>query len=92
MKKGLDYKKVERIAKGFSNHRRIQILELLSKEPELSVIEIAEKIKSEFKNVSAHINKMAIAGILIKRSAGNNVRHKLTKRGESILQFVRIIE
>ena len=78
--------------KGFANHRRLQVLELLNKEPELSVQEISEKLKSEFKNISAHINKMAVAGLVMKRNEGNNVRHKLTNRGKSILQFVRIIE
>ena len=83
---------MERIVKGFANHRRLQVLELLNKEPELSVQEISEKLKSEFKNISAHINKMAVAGLVMKRNEGNNVRHKLTNRGKSILQFVRIIE
>ena len=85
-------RQLERIVKGFANHRRLQVLELLYKEPELSVQEISEKLKSEFKNISAHINKMAIAGLVMKRSDTNMVRHKLTKRGKSILQFVRIIE
>ena len=92
MKNKLEYKKLERIVKGFANHRRLQVLELLYKQPELSVQEISEKLKSEFKNISAHINKMAIAGLVMKRSDTNMVRHKLTKRGKSILQFVRIIE
>ena len=43
---------MERIVKGFANHRRLQVLELLNKEPELSVQEISEKLKSEFKNIS----------------------------------------
>ncbi|MDO8659707.1 MAG: ArsR family transcriptional regulator [Candidatus Parcubacteria bacterium] len=85
-------RELERIIKGFANHRRLQVLELLYKEPELSVHEISEKLKSEFKNISAHVNKMAIAGLVIKRNEGNIIRHKLTKRGKSILQFVRIIE
>ncbi|OGI70333.1 hypothetical protein A3A09_01695 [Candidatus Nomurabacteria bacterium RIFCSPLOWO2_01_FULL_42_20] len=85
-------RQLERIVKGFANHRRLQVLELLNKEPELSVQEISEKLKSEFKNISAHINKMAVAGLVMKRNEGNNVRHKLTNRGKSILQFVRIIE
>ena len=46
----------------------------------------------DFKNVSAHITKMAIAGLVIKKSEGNIVRHRLSRRGKSILQFVRIIE
>ena len=85
-------RELERIVKGFANHRRLQILELLGEEPELSVQEVSDKLKSEFKNISAHMNKMAISGLLIKRSEGNIVRHKLTNRGKSILQFVRIIE
>ncbi len=92
MVKNLEYRKIERVVKGFANHRRLQILELLAREPELSVQEISEKLKSEFKNISAHINKMAIAGLVIKRNDANSVRHKLTTRGKSILQFVRIIE
>ncbi len=85
-------RELERIVKGFANHRRIQILGLLGKEPELSVNEVADKVKSDPKNISAHINKMAIAGLVMKRNDVNSVRHKLTKRGKAILQFVRIIE
>lgn len=85
-------RELERIVKGFANHRRLQILELLYKEPELSVQEVSERLKSEMKNISAHINKMSIAGLVMKRNEGNMIRHKLTNRGKSILQFVRIIE
>ena len=92
MKNKLEYRKLERVIKGIANHRRLQILELLSEEPELSVQEIAERLKSEMKNISAHITKMAIAGLLIKRSDSKSVRHKLTKRGEIILKFVRMLE
>lgn len=83
---------MERIVKGFANHNRIKILELLDKEPDLSVQEISGKIKSEFKNVSAHITKMFNVGLVKKKSEGNIVRHRLSLRGKSILQFVRIIE
>ena len=92
MKNKLEYRRLERIVKGFANHRRLQILELLNKEPELSVIEVASMVKSDMKNISAHMNKMAIAGLIMKRNDINSVRHKLTRRGKAILQFVRIIE
>jgi len=85
-------RELERIVKGFANHNRIKILELLYKEPDLSVQEISDRIKSEFKNVSAHISKMFNAGLVKKKSEGNIVRHRLSPRGKSILQFVRIIE
>ncbi|HEY4513077.1 MAG TPA: winged helix-turn-helix transcriptional regulator [Candidatus Paceibacterota bacterium] len=85
-------RELERIVKGFASHRRIQVLLLLQKEPELSIIEISEKIKSDFKNVSSHIQKMATAGLVMKRSDFHSVRHKLTKRGLQVLKFVRTLE
>ena len=85
-------RELERIVKGFANHRRLQILELLYKEPELSVQEISEQLKSEMKNISAHITRMAVAGLLMKRSDSKSIRHKLTNRGNVILKFVRMLE
>jgi DNA-binding transcriptional ArsR family regulator len=83
---------VERIVKGFASHRRVQILELLKHEPELSVEEIAEKMKLGYQNASDHIRKMAIAGLVAKRSDGYSVRHKLTPRAESVLVFCKTLE
>ena len=39
-----NYLKLERIVKGFANHRRLQILDLLKKEPELTVDDISERL------------------------------------------------
>lgn len=83
---------LERIVKGFSNHRRIQTLELLEKEPELSVGEIAQKIKIDLKNASQHIRRMAIAGLILKRNQNKNVRHKLSDKGVNALKFLRKLE
>lgn len=85
-------RELEKIVKGFANHRRLEILQLLGREPGLSVQDMSEKLKSEFKNISAHVSKMQIAGLVYKKSHGNMVRHTLTNRGKSILKFVRIIE
>lgn len=67
-------------------------MDLLEKNPELSVSEISEKIKSDLKNVSEHIRKLTIAGLVIKRNQGKNIRHKLTSRGVTILTFYRTLE
>ncbi|MCL5004346.1 MAG: winged helix-turn-helix domain-containing protein [Patescibacteria group bacterium] len=91
-KKEKSYYELERIIKGVANHRRIEILEMLGKKPEMSVAEIAEKVKSNFKTTSDHIRKIAVAGLLMKRSDSKSVRHKLTKRGEFILKFLRMLE
>jgi len=91
-KKNKNYLKLERIVKGFANHRRIQILELLEKNPELSVIEITQELNMNFKTASEHIRRLAISGLIMKRSDGTNIRHKLTERGLTILKFLRTLE
>jgi DNA-binding transcriptional ArsR family regulator len=85
-------REVERIIKGAANHRRVEILELLSKKPELSVEEVSDQLRIGYQNASDHIRKMAIAGLVMKRSDGAAVRHKLTKRGEVMLVFCKRLE
>ena len=87
----INYRNIERLVKGFANHNRLKILVLLEKEPELSVADIADKLKIGYENASDHIRKMAIAGLLMKRNDGPNVRHKLTNRAESILAFCKTL-
>jgi DNA-binding transcriptional ArsR family regulator len=88
----INYRKLERIVKGFANHRRLQIIDLLDREPELSVDEIAKKLKIGYMNASDHIRKLAIAGLVLKRSDGASVRHKITPRAKVILAFCKKLE
>jgi predicted transcriptional regulator len=91
-KKNKTYRELERIVKGFANHRRIGILELLNKKPEMSVAEISDELNLNFKTASEHIRRLAISGLVMKRSDGLSIRHKLTDRGKSVLKFLRILE
>ena len=83
---------LERVVKGFANHRRIKILALLQKKPELSLEEIAEELDIHFKTASGHVQRLAISGLVLKRSAGREVRHKITPRAKNILTFLRMLE
>jgi len=87
-----NYLKLERIVKGFANHRRLQILNLLEKEPELSVEDISKKLNIGYQNTSDHIRKLAIAGLVMKQGRGTSVFHKLTSRAKSILVFCKRLE
>ncbi|MDO8183360.1 MAG: winged helix-turn-helix domain-containing protein [bacterium] len=82
---------MERLLKGVANHNRLKILELLNKETELSVADISDKLKLGYENASDHIRKLAMAGLLMKRNDGPNVRHKLTPRAISILAFCKTL-
>ena len=88
----INFRQLERIVRGFASHRRLQILDLLKREPELSVEEITEKLKIGYNNTSDHVRKLAIAGLVMKRNEGSAVRHKLTPRGEAILVFCKRLE
>ena len=88
----MNYRKIERVVKGFANHRRIQIMELLHEEPEQSVDDVAKRLRIGYENASDHIRKLAIAGLVLKRNEGTSVRHKLTPRAESILVFCKKLE
>jgi len=92
MADGGTYRKIERIVKGFANHRRVQILDLLKHAPELSVDEISERLNIGYENASDHVRKLAIAGLVMKRYEGTSVRHKLTERGEAILVFCKKLQ
>ncbi|OHA27176.1 MAG: hypothetical protein A3C06_03820 [Candidatus Taylorbacteria bacterium RIFCSPHIGHO2_02_FULL_46_13] len=86
------YRQLERIIKGFANHRRLEIMYLLKSQPELSVEDISERLKIGYENASDHVRKLAIAGLVLKRNDGNSVRHKLTTRAETILVFCKRLE
>ena len=88
----LNYKKLERVVKGYANHNRLKIMELLKREPELSVDEIAQELDMGYMNASDHVRKLAIAGLVMKRNDGLNVRHRITPRAESILAFCKKLE
>ncbi|MDO8512510.1 MAG: winged helix-turn-helix domain-containing protein [bacterium] len=87
----VNWRKIETITKGIASHRRLGIVDLLKEKPELSVEEIARTLKISFNNASDHIGKLVVAGLTMKRHDGNFVRHKLTKRGESILKFLSML-
>ena len=88
----VNFRTIERIVKGFANHRRLQILDLLKREPELSVDEITDRLGIGYMNASDHIRKMAVAGLVMKRSDGPKVRHKLTPCDDIILAFCNKLE
>ena len=88
----MNYNKLENITKGYANHWRIKILELLDREGELSLDQITEKLNGHFKTISVHTKRAALSGLVSKRYQGRSVMHSLTERGKHILTFLRMLE
>ncbi len=84
----LSERKLERIAKGFANHRRIQMMRLLQQRPELALLEICEHLRVGTQAGSEHMRKLALAGLVAKRYQGRWVRHRLTPRAGTVLAFL----
>ena len=87
-----DKKELEKIVRGFSNHRRIEILNLLDNSPGLFVVQISERLKVNLKTIAAHTIRLHGTGSVRKDVRGNRVCHTLTPRGKSILNFLRTLE
>jgi DNA-binding transcriptional ArsR family regulator len=87
-REGARTKRLERMIKGFSNHRRIEILELLAAHPDLCVGEISEKLQIELKTASEHVRRLALAGLVQKRYKGREVRLRTCGKAEQILAFL----
>ena len=87
-REGARTKRLERVIKGFSNHRRIEILELLAAHPDLCVGEISEKLQIELKTASEHVRRLALAGLVQKRYKGREVRLRIFGKAKEILAFL----
>lgn len=85
-------RELEKIFKGVANHRRVEILLLLNITPGLSVIEISEKLKTNFKTIAEHTRKLHISGLVYKTNRGNSVAHTVSPLGKSVLVFCRTLE
>ena len=90
--RGTTYRQWERVVKGYANHWRIAMLELLEGEPELSLQDVSKKLDINLKTASEHLRRLALAGLVLKRYHNRNVRHKLTLRAKHILTFLRKLE
>lgn len=88
----LSPRKLEKHLKGAASHRRINILLLLEKRPGLSLLQIAEALKTNFKTTSDHLRRLTTAGLVTKGRHTAVVPHRLTARGHTILKFLRTLE
>lgn len=78
---------LERVVKGFANHRRIQMLRLLERDADLTLLDICTRLKTGMKSCAEHLRRAHLAGLIDKRYEGRYVRHRLTALGARALQF-----
>jgi len=82
-------KQIEKHVKGIANHRRIDILILISERQGIILEEIAKVLNCNFKTVSGHTSKLANAGLVVKSYRGQAVLHSLSPYGKIFLKFIK---
>jgi hypothetical protein len=86
------YRQLERVVRGFSNHRRIQMLETLDARPELDLLGLARACGVNVKTAAEHTRRLAAAGLIFKRSKGRNTLHTVSPRGHAALGYLRAVQ
>ena len=71
-------KKARQILKSFADDNRIRIISLLNKEP-LNVKELCDIIGANQSNVSKHLARLRLTGVVSDRREGFNVYYRLTR-------------
>jgi DNA-binding MarR family transcriptional regulator len=82
-------KQMERHMKGVANHRRIEILFLVSSQKGITVDEIAKRLNVNFKTLSEHVRRLVQAGLIRKEYRGRTVTHELSPYGKIIYNFLK---
>ena len=81
-------KQLERYFKGAANHRRLEILILLSKREAMVLEDIAESLDCNIKTISEHTRRLVQAGLLNKKYTGRFVEHSLSPYGKIFVNFL----
>jgi len=80
---------LERHFKGMANHWRIDILLLIDKNDGISVDQITQEVKGNFKTISQHTHYLVQAGLLRKKYQGRQVIHSLSPYGKNFVNFIK---
>jgi len=83
---------LERVLKGVANHRRIEILRLVAREPGLSLSAIAEQTGVGVPTTQEHVRRLHAAGLVSKARKDRRVEHVITPIAEAVLHAMERVE
>ncbi len=81
-------RQLERHFKGVANHRRIAILALVTKNPGITLEQIAESLDCNVKTISEHTRRLVQAGLVNKEYKGRKVEHEASPYGKRFFNFI----
>jgi len=81
-------RQLERHFKGIANHRRLDILFLINDSDGLTLQEISDRLRCNFKTISGHTKTLVNAGLLDKKYKGRRVAHSLSPYGQKLIELI----
>ncbi|MBI2035595.1 MAG: helix-turn-helix transcriptional regulator [Candidatus Liptonbacteria bacterium] len=82
-------KQLERYFKGMANHRRLDILFLISSNEGMTLEAISKELDCNIKTASEHTRRLVGAGLLYKKYHGREVEHSLSPFGKMMVKFAK---
>lgn len=82
-------KQLQRYFKGAANHRRIEVLLLVSRAKGITLADIAGTLRCNMKTISEHTRRLVQAGLIDKKYKGSSVAHSLSPYGERFVTFIK---
>lgn len=76
---------LEHVFKGAANHRRLEILMLLTKRNNLSTDEIVTALGINYQTAVEHLRRLVLSGLALSYREGSIVRYAISSRGEIIM-------
>ena len=80
-----------RMTAALGNHRRIEIIRLLSQEPDLCLEDIAHRCKVTLSTACEHVRRLHEVGMVKKKSKGRRVLLSATKRASALLHSIDLL-
>lgn len=80
---------LERVFKGVANRKRIAILEIIDKNPDYNLDEIAKSLKTNYQTTAEHVRRIRAAGLINDHYKGRSKSYELSPFGKKILKIIQ---
>ena len=83
-----NFYKWQNMFKGVSNHRRIEMLFWVDKNPGVGTAEVISSLKINYQTGASHMQKLVRSGLLLSYRKGIGIGHWVSPLGKSIIRLL----
>lgn len=79
---------LERVFKGVASKRRIAILEIIVKNSDYNLDDIAKELKTNYQTTAEHVRRLRSAGLINDSYKGRSKSYELSPFGKKVLKIL----